>query len=44
MASAASTKPYSERVLKGALDALDRHLQGRRLKKLPPQLDLYEQA
>jgi two-component system, response regulator PdtaR len=37
-------KPYSERVLKGALDALDRHLQGRRLKKLPAQLTLYEQA
>lgn len=34
-------KPYSDRVLKGALDALDRHLQGRRLKKLPPQLTLY---
>ena len=38
------TKPYSDRVLKGALDALDRHLQGRRLKKLPPQLTIYEQA
>ena len=38
------SKPYSERVLKGALAALDRHLQGRRLKKLPPQLTLYEQA
>lgn len=38
------TKPYSEKVLKGALEALDRHLQGRRLKKLPPQLTLYEQA
>ena len=37
-------KPYSEKVLKGALDALDRHLQGRHLKKLPPQLTLYEQA
>ncbi len=35
-------KPYSDRVLKGALDALDRHLQGRKLKKLPPQLTLYE--
>ena len=38
------SKPYSEKVLKGALAALDRHLQGRRLKKLPPQLTLYEQA
>jgi two-component system, response regulator PdtaR len=36
-------KPYSDRVLKGALDALDSHLQGRKLKKLPPQLTLYEQ-
>ena len=37
-------KPYSDKVLKGALDALDRHFQGRHLKKLPPQLTLYEQA
>lgn len=37
-------KPYSDRVLKGALDALDDHLQGRKLKKLPPQLTLYEAA
>ena len=35
-------KPYSDKVLKGALDALDRHLQGKKLKKLPPQLTLYE--
>lgn len=35
-------KPYSERVLKSALDALDRHLQGKRRKTLPPQLTLYE--
>jgi len=35
-------KPYSERVLKSALVALDRHLQGKKLKKLPPQLTLYE--
>ena len=34
-------KPYSDKVLKGALDALDRHLQGRAPKKLPAQLDLY---
>ena len=37
-------KPYSEKVLKGALEALDRHLQGRRVKKLPSQLTLYDQA
>ena len=35
-------KPYSERVLKGALEALDGHLQGRRRKKVPRQLTLYE--
>jgi DNA-binding response OmpR family regulator len=35
-------KPYSEKVLKEALDALDGHLQGRKLKKLPPQLTIYE--
>jgi DNA-binding response OmpR family regulator len=34
-------KPYSEKVLKGALDALDGHLQGRRRKKLPPQLTIH---
>ena len=38
------TKPYSDRVLKNALEALDRHLQGRKLKKLPSQLTIYEQA
>jgi DNA-binding response OmpR family regulator len=37
-------KPYSEKVLKGALDALETHLQGKPLKKLPPQLTLYEVA
>lgn len=36
-------KPYSERVLKGALEALDRHLQGLRRRKLPVQLTLYDQ-
>jgi DNA-binding response OmpR family regulator len=34
-------KPYSERVLKDALLALDRHLGGGRKRKLPPQLTLY---
>ena len=37
-------KPYSEKVLKGALDALDRHLQGERRRRLPPQLTLYAAA
>ena len=37
-------KPYSEKVLKSALSALDRHLQGKHLKKVPPQLTLYEPA
>ena len=37
-------KPYSDKVLKGALVALDRHLQGRKLKKLPPQLTIYDQG
>jgi two-component system, response regulator PdtaR len=35
-------KPYSNKVLRGALDALDSHLQGKKLKKLPPQLTLYQ--
>ena len=34
------TKPYSEKVLKSALDAIDAHLQGRSPKRLPPQLTL----
>ena len=38
------SKPFSERVLKGALEALDGHLQGRRRKKIPRQLTLYEQG
>jgi DNA-binding response OmpR family regulator len=37
-------KPYSERILKAALDALETHLQGRRLKRKPAQLTLYEAA
>ena len=37
-------KPYSDKVLKGALAALDQYLQGKRFKKLPPQLTLYETA
>ena len=35
------SKPYSERVLLGALDALDRHMQGRPPKKVPEQLTLW---
>ncbi|HEY0445771.1 MAG TPA: response regulator [Allosphingosinicella sp.] len=35
-------KPYSEKVLKSALEALDDRLQGRVVKKLPNGLSLYE--
>jgi DNA-binding response OmpR family regulator len=35
------SKPYSERVLLGALAAIDEHLQGREAKKVPEQLTLY---
>lgn len=38
------SKPYSDKVLKSALDALDKHLQGRGPKKLPPQLTLFQPA
>ncbi len=34
-------KPYSDKVLKNALDALDRVLAGETVKKLPEQLVLY---
>jgi two-component system, response regulator PdtaR len=34
-------KPYSEKVLLGALDAVDAHLQGMTVKKPPEQLVLY---
>jgi DNA-binding response OmpR family regulator len=37
-------KPYSERVLLGALDAIDGHIQGRAPKKVPDQLTLWVQA
>lgn len=37
-------KPYSERVLLSALNAIDDHLQGKELKKIPEQLTLYVQA
>jgi DNA-binding response OmpR family regulator len=35
-------KPYSEKVLKSALVALDRKLRGETVKRLPPGLSLYE--
>ena len=37
-------KPYSEKTLKTALQALDDMLQGRKVKKLPAGLSLYEGA
>ncbi len=37
-------KPYTDKVMKSALDALDRKLSGRKVKKLPPGLSLYEEA
>ena len=37
-------KPYSDKSLKAALDALDTLFQGQRLKKVPGGLSLYERA
>ncbi len=37
-------KPYTEKMMKAALVALDSKLQGRKVKKLPAGLSLYEQA
>lgn len=37
-------KPYSDRVLKSALDALDAKLQGKAVKKLPAGLSFYGAA
>jgi CheY-like chemotaxis protein len=37
-------KPYTDKVLKTALDCLDDVLQGKEVKKLPPQLSLYAPA
>jgi DNA-binding response OmpR family regulator len=34
-------KPYGERVLLGALNAIDDHLQGKPVKKVPEQLTFY---
>lgn len=38
------SKPYTERTLKSALDALDDTLQGRKVKKLPAGLSIYERV
>ncbi len=38
------SKPYSERVLLAALNAIDDHIQGRAVKKLPDQLIFYAAA
>src|SRR4051794_33901257 len=35
------SKPYSERILLAALNAIDDHLQGKEVKKVPDQLTLY---
>ena len=37
-------KPYSEKTLKSAIEALDDTLQGRKVKRLPAGLSLYERA
>jgi DNA-binding response OmpR family regulator len=37
-------KPYTERILLAALDAVDEHLQGRDPGRLPEQLTLYVRA
>jgi DNA-binding response OmpR family regulator len=37
-------KPYSDKILKSALEALDQHLQGKTVKRLPPGLKLYDTA
>jgi hypothetical protein len=37
-------KPYTDKTMKGALDALDRKLLGKAVKKLPAGLSFYEEA
>jgi DNA-binding response OmpR family regulator len=37
-------KPYNERVLLATLDAVDRHLQGRKPRRVPEELTLYVRA
>ena len=38
------TKPYSEKMMKTALETLDKTFRGEKVKKLPAGLSLYEQA
>ena len=35
-------KPYTDKVLKAVLEAIDRKLQGKKVKRLPAGLSLYE--
>lgn len=42
LAAGCLAKPYSDKMLKAALEALDRRLQGLKVKKLPAGLSLYE--
>ena len=37
-------KPYTDRILRNALDALDRTMQGKKVRRLPAGLSLYEEA
>jgi hypothetical protein len=37
-------KPYSDKMLRAALDTLDARLSGRKVKRLPAGLSLYEKA
>ncbi|HYJ81781.1 MAG TPA: response regulator [Allosphingosinicella sp.] len=37
-------KPYTDKVLKGALEAVDRKVSGKRAKRLPAGLSLYEEV
>jgi two-component system, response regulator PdtaR len=37
-------KPHSDKVLKGALEAVDRKLRGKRAKRLPAGLSLYDDS
>ena len=37
-------KPYTDKILRTALTALDRKLQGHTVKRLPAGLSFYEQA
>ena len=37
-------KPYTDKILRNALEAVDRKVRGKRLKRLPAGLSLYEEA